>query len=136
MSKTSAFRTVKLARYHRKIADPYNKTFYTEFEAFVLKPTYNHPWPCIMVSVRNGRQKLFFRVADLKELRAAFKIPRTAGQRLNLALMAANREADDIEKDMKLAFARRRLVSGHIVRTDTGEVLAQADKILNMSKGE
>jgi len=134
MSKNSTFKTVKLARYHCRIADPYNKTFYTEFEAFVLKPTYSHPFPCIMVSIRNGREKLFFRVIDLKGLRTAFKIPRTASQRLNLALATANIEADDIEKDMKLAFARRRLAFGHIVRTDTGEILAEADRILEGNK--
>lgn len=118
---------VKLAYFTRKIQDPYNKGFFTTFEAFVPKPNAETPLPCILVAIRNGHQRLFFRVASVKELTSAFSIPQSAKKRLAMALVEANHETDRIEKDYKLLFAQRHLApGGQIVRTDTGEVLANS----------
>ena len=122
---------IKLAYFKKQIADPYNANFYTVIEVFVPKPTAEKPYPCLLVAIRNGHQKLFFRVASIKELHSTFSIPKSAKLRLAMALVEANHEADRIEQDYKLLFARRHLAEGgQIVRTDTGEVIAEAERIL------
>ena len=122
---------VKLAYFTRRIADPYNKGFYTTFEVFVPKPTLETPLPCILIAIRNGYQRLFFRVSSLKEISSSFRIPQSAKGRLAMALVEANHEADKIEQDYKLLFAKRQLSPGsQIIRTDTGEVIAEAERIL------
>src|SRR3989304_1061819 len=118
MNKKRTLKAVKIARFHRKIEDPYNRNFYTDLEVFVLKPTIEYPLPCILVSIRNGHQKLFFRVGNVKGVLLAFKLPESARERLSLALVEANHEADRIEQDYKLIFAKRQLApGGSIVRT-------------------
>ena len=125
----------KLAYFTYKIRDPYNKEFYTTLEAFVPKPDAQYPLPCILVSIRNGHQRLFFRVSSVKELLLSFKVPKSARERLSNALMTANHEADRIEQDYKLLFAKRQLApGGSIVRTDTGEIIAEAERILKKGR--
>jgi hypothetical protein len=117
----------KLAGFERDIPDPYNKGFYTHLEMFVPKPTADKPYPCIIISIRNGHQKLFFRVSSLEEINRAFRVPKDAKVRMKAALAAANAECDRLEEDARLLFAKRRLVSGEkIVNNRTGEVLAEA----------
>jgi len=121
----------KLAGFERDIPDPYNKNFHAHIEVFVPKPARDNPLPCILISIRNGHQKLFFRVASVAEISKALRVPRNASVRLKAALVEANYEADRIEQDYRLLFAKRHLLpGGQIVRTDTGEVIAQAERIL------
>ena len=73
----------------------------------------------------------FQRIEILKGVLLAFKLPESARERLSLALVEANHEADRIEQDYKLIFAKRQLApGGSIVRTDTGEIIAEAERIV------
>ena len=126
----------KLTWFERKIKDPYNPEAYAALELFVPKPTRDHPYPCILVSIRNGHDKLFFRVANVEEYLKAVSISRFTRAKLKNGLISANIEADEIEKDMRLIMQRRRLPEGaRIVRTDTGEVIAEAERIIKEAQG-
>jgi hypothetical protein len=117
----------KLAGFERNIPDPYNKGFYTHLEMYVPKPTPDKPYPCIIISIRNGHQKLFFRAASLEEIVKDFRVPKDARVRIKAALEVASAECDRLEEDARLLFAKRRLVAGEkIVNDRTGEVLAEA----------
>ena len=125
-------RIKKLGGFSRNIEDPYNKGFFTHLEVFVPKPDKDNPLPCILISIRNGHQKLFFRVASIDDITNSFRVPRDARVRLQAALVAANIEADQIEQDARMVFAKRHLAEGgKIVRTDTGEILAEAERIVS-----
>lgn len=122
---------IKLAGYVKTIVDPYNPKHSTRLEVFVPKPTDEVPLPCVLVSIRNGHQKLFFRAENLKALKDIFKIPKDAKLRIESALVTANIEADKIEQQNKAMFQLRRLPAGvKLVRSDTGEVLEDVEKYL------
>ncbi len=129
----------KIAWFKRKVIDPYSPSNYVELEVFVPKPDKENPLPCILVSIRNGHSRLFFRCANVKEYLKAFSLSREVRARLQTGLLTANIEADEIEKDMRLLFARRKLAPGdRIVNTRTGEVyaegLAEAEGIIDGSR--
>ena len=126
---------VKLAGYVKNIIDPYAPKYSTRLEVFVPKPTEEVPLPCVLVSIRNGHQKLFFRAESLTALKAIFKIPKDARLRIESALITANIEADKIEQRNKAMFELRRLPPGiKLVRSDTGEVLEDVEKYLKESR--
>lgn len=126
----------KLAGFERDIQDPYNPKHYTHIEAFVPLPDRENPLPCILISIRNGHQKLFFRVSSVEEIAKSFKVPRDAKIRMKAALAEANMEADRIEQDYKLIFARRHLPEGvRLIREDTGEVVTGVEKYLREQRG-
>ncbi len=120
----------KLAWVRKKIVDPYNPKAWLDLELFVPKPTRDNPLPCILVSVRNGHSKLFFRLQDVSDFVKGFSLTRRMKERLKLGLVQANAEADEIEKDLRLLMARRKHPASTLVDTDTGEVIAEAERIL------
>jgi hypothetical protein len=120
----------KLAWVRKKIEDPYNAKCYIDLELFVPKPTRDNPYPCILVSVRNGHSKLFFRLRDVSDFVQGFSLSRRMKEKLKDGLAEANLEADQIEQDMKLVFRRRHLKPGEkIVSTETGEIIAEAENM-------
>ena len=123
---------VKLSWVRKKIVDPFNPNAYLNLEIFVPKPTKENPLPCLLVSIRNGHTKLFFRLRDVVDYSKSLSLSRRDKEKLRLGLIQANVEADEIEKDMRLSFARRRLLPGDkIVNTGSGEILAEAERMLN-----
>ncbi len=129
----------KLAWIRKKIADPYNAKAWLDLELFVPKPTRDNPLPCILVSIRNGHSKLFFRLEDVSGFTKGFALTRRMKDRLKLGLVTANIEADEIEKDMRLLMMRRKHPASALVDTTTGEfvtegrVLYQVEQILKES---
>jgi len=120
-----------LAQTWRKIYDPYNSKGYTRLTLLVPKPTTEDPLPCILVSIRNGHSKLFFRVSSIAEYKSAFELATEEEERIQEALIQAHKEADKIVNDMKLLIRKNRLPDGvKWVQTDTGEIIAEAERIL------
>ena len=120
-----------LAYYRREIRDPYDDRYWTAITCSILEPTAEWPVPSVHISVANARGKVLFRVHDVDEATRIVRLPTKAKARLQTAFRNASVMADRIEADMKLMFARRQLAPGsHIVRTDTGEIVAEAERIL------
>jgi hypothetical protein len=116
----------------KKIKDSYNPKSYTWRMVLVPKPTVEQPYPCILVTLSNGFSKVLLRVTSLEEYDAAFTLSVEERAKIEQALKDANSEADRIEEDMRLLMAKRSLAAGaKIVNTGTGEVLAEAERIVS-----
>lgn len=115
----------------KKIKDSYNPKSYTWRMVLVPKPTVEQPYPCILVTLSNGFSKVLLRVSSLEEYDAAFTLSVEERAKIEQSLKEANLEADRIEEDMRLLIAKRSLAAGaKIVNTGTGEVLAEAERII------
>lgn len=120
-----------LAVASKKVKDGFKDKSYTWRMVMVPKPTIASPLPCILVSIRNGHSKLFFRVRSLEDYYQAFRLTTEEEEKIRLALVEANIEADKIEQGMRVIFEMRNLAPGSsIVRTDTGEIIAEAERII------
>lgn len=97
----------KLGQVDRDIPDPYNTEYFTHLELFVPKPTREAPFPCIIISIRNGQRKLFFRLADVDSYIKAFELSARERERLIAALVRARAEAAELAEDERLAWLRR-----------------------------
>ncbi len=114
------------AQWYRNWYDCYNPKAFVRLGLFVPQPTNEAPLPCIIVSIRNGHSKLFFRVQNIEEYNAFWQIPPEVEEKLTQGLVEANNEADQIEEAQTLAHQRRRLPAGaRLVRSDTGEVVSE-----------
>ena len=120
-----------LCLFFKKLKDCYNPKAYTTLSVLVPRPTQSNPLPCILVSLRNGHSKLFFRVENLEAYYRFFELSQETENKLIESIKEANVEADRLESDARLIFQKRHLPEGaKIIQTDTGEVLAEAEKIL------
>ncbi len=122
-------RICKLSWFARKIKDYWKSGNYTRLELMVPAPTRDDPIPCILVSIRNGFRKLFFRVPDLATYDEAFKLPQEARDRITNALIEANAQAAQMVEDERLIYLRRSGIG--LVRMDTGEIVSEAERILD-----
>jgi hypothetical protein len=122
----------KLWSYAKKLPDPYRPKYYTKIELFVPQPTFFSPFPCILVSIRNTKFKVFFRVLELADLDGIFAIPLEEQQKASEALCNAKREAETIEQRVKDILATKNLAGlpsavRAMVKIDekTGELLIE-----------
>ncbi len=116
--------------FFKKLKDCYNPKSFTTLSVLVPKPSQANPLPCILVSVRNGHSKLFFRVQDLEAYYGFFKLPRETEIKLSEALTEANNEADRLEEDSRLVFQKRHLPNGvKLIRSDTGQIISEGSAI-------
>ena len=120
-----------LAVVSKRVRDAYSPKNWTWRMLMVPKPTMESPYPCILVSIRNGHSKLFFRVRDLDAYKQAFLLSSNEEAKIIQALSEAQAEADKLEGDIRLIFEKRRLPEGvGLARTDTGEIVAEAERIV------
>lgn len=114
-----------------KTYDPFDREKYTTFYLSVYEPTWERPYPSILLRMSNGSGSVFCRFATLEALEAVFVLPGGYGDRVRVAIGKANKIADEITAAMKMAMHKRQLAQGaQIIRTDTGEILAEAERIV------
>jgi len=114
-----------------KVADPYDDRYYINFTASILKPTFEAPVPCASMSVVTAAGRVFTRFKNLADLRALFVVPDEYIGRLEEGYREAVRETTRIQTHLKMMMKAGGLEPGSfVVRTDTGEILAQAERIL------
>ena len=115
-----------LCLFFKKLKDCYSPRSFTQLSILVPKPNQSNPLPCILVSIRNGHSKLFFRIQDLKAYYNFFKLSEETEVKITEAVKEANQEADKLEEDSRLIFQKRRLPEGvGLARTDTGEIVSE-----------
>lgn len=120
-----------LAVASKKVKDAYNPKSYTWRMVLVPKPTAEDPYPCILITLSNGHNKILLRVTDLAEYDNAFNLSQEERSKIAQALSEATIEADRLEEDNRLIYQKRHLPAGaKIVNTGTGEILAEAEKVL------
>jgi len=114
-----------------RITDPYDTSKYTRVYLSVYEPTWERPYASLLCKFANGGGEIFFRFACLDDAIQVIVIPGEYMERLATSLAIANQQADQIESDMRLAIERRNLSPGaRLVRTDTGEIVAEAERYL------
>ena len=128
MTKKKILRWLVVLR--KKIHDPYSN-YASYLTTLVPLPTMEAPYPAILVSIKSGEFKKTIRFNTIEAYKVIFSLEEDEEMRLTEALRKANAEADRIEADMKLIFERRRLApDAKLVRSDTGEIIADAERIL------
>jgi hypothetical protein len=104
---------------------------YSVFTASVLKPDYEHPVPVVAMSVVKGRDRVFIKFPTLDALHKLFVVPEIYIERLATGWMQAVEEAAIIQKQLKTLMQLSKLAPGsQVVRTDTGEVIAEVESFL------
>jgi hypothetical protein len=118
-----------------KLVDPYMDKYWTNFTLSVAKPSFEYPAPTVLMSIVNGGGRTFMRFRSLDDLRAVFVVPAEYTGRLSDAWTQAVAEANTIQKQLKAIMHVSDLSPGsQIVRTDTGEIIAEAERIIKDSQ--
>ncbi len=122
----------KLTWVAKEFKDFWHPKNYTRLELFVPVPTRENPEPCIIVSIRNGKAKLFFRVTDLAAYSRFWTVHAEGMARIENALKEAWRQSEQYTEDDRLLHRIHSLPPGsRLVEAETGEIVAQAEGILN-----
>ena len=120
-----------LARYRNEVHDPYEPQYYTAITVSVYAPTIAKPYTSVLVSFANAGGRVLCRFKDMAALRKIFEFSPEDNQRLGAAVRQGELLADVIDRDWHLIQERRKLPQGtSVVRSDTGEVIAEAEKII------
>lgn len=86
------------------------------------------------MSIVKGNYRIFLRIGTLDDLMSVFVIPGEYIERLRNGWDLAVKEADIISNHQKKLHGMRNLSPGsYVVRTDSGEIIAEAERII---KGE
>ena len=105
--------------------------FFTNFTVSIPRPSFEFPAAFAMMSVVGGRGKALIRFTSLEAVRQLFVIPVEYLERLEEGYLTALEEAEKIQTQLKAIMKMRSLRDGDkIVNTGTGEILAEAEQIL------
>lgn len=114
-----------------RVYDPFDRERYTTFYVSVYEPSWEFPFASLLIRVTSGKGSMFHRFASVDDFMDVYVVPEVYVNRLREAMWKAEEIADGVNEDMKLAMNRRQLAKGgQIVRTDTGEILAEAERII------
>ncbi len=87
-----------------------------------------------MMSIVRGDKRLLMRYRSLEDMRGVFVIPGDNVERLETGFSQALVQAGKIQKQLRAAMAMQNLApGGQVIRTDTGEILAEVERLLNGS---
>ena len=116
-----------------KVCDAFDATKYTTVYASIYAPRWETPFASLLIRITNGAGSVFVRFASVADAQQFVVIPEVYVERFEDAMARANTIADEITEAMQLAMHKRQLAQGaQIVRTDTGEVIAEAERIINI----
>jgi hypothetical protein len=121
----------RLAYYRWEDADPVQKDRWTAWTVSVYAPTYDRPYITVLLSMANGGGRCLTRYKSLDAVRARINIPSDGIERLELAITRAGIILVSLLKDLKIIDHAHSLPEGYqLVRTDTGEAIAEAERII------
>jgi hypothetical protein len=116
--------------------DPYDSQYYTVYTVAVPKPSYEYPGACMMMWVTNTKGKVMARYASLQALRQVYVIPIEYEGRLEEGYRQAEAEALKVQTRLRAMIKIDNLQPGaRVIRTDTGEVVAEAERIIKEAQG-
>jgi len=114
-----------------KVMSSLEAKYYTVFTVSVFKPSWEFPIACVAMSQRSGINKSFMRFLTLESLQEVFVIPEIYKERLIEGYAQAVQEAREIQTKQKTLWKMSDMAPGtHVVRTDTGEIIAEAERII------
>ena len=119
-----------------KTTDSLDPEHFTIFTAFILKPSWEYPVASAAMTIRRGTKKILLRMS-YESLRTLFNVPEEYRERLDAGHRQAIAQMKDIIKQQKVYHKTADLSPGScIVRTDTGEIIAEAERIMREAKKE
>jgi len=90
----------------------------------------------VLISIANGGGRVLMRCANLEEAKSRVVIPEEGWERLELALTKAQGILEVIQRDLRILSGLQTMAPGSsLVRTDTGEVVAEVEKLLREAHG-
>jgi len=113
-----------------RVIDPYNDKYYNVFTVSIPQPSYQYPCAAVLLSIASGKNKVLLRFGSLDELREIFITPDDYRERLELGYRMAIEQRDKIQRHLK-TFIALETAKGAVVDTGTGEILAEAERIVN-----
>ena len=118
-----------------KAVDTFDHNHFTIFTAFILKPSWEYPIASAAMTIRRGTKKILLRMS-YDSLKKLFIIPGEYHERLDDGHLHAVAQMKDIIKQQKVYHKTADLSPGScIVRTDTGEIIAEAERIIRENEG-
>lgn len=121
----------RLAYYRWEWPDSIRKDMWTACVVSVYQPSYDLPFVSVLISISNGGGKVLMRTGTVEEAARRTGMPQEAMERLRLAETRAHEILNEIKENLRIiAGARSLSPEASLVRTDTGEVLKQAEKII------
>lgn len=118
----------KLGQVDREIRDPFKPEYYTHLEVFVPKPTLESRLPCILLSIRNGHRKLFFRLKNLNAYDRAFNLTGKERKRLVRGLETAWVQSKKIERYTRLSHNRHPGVSADVMLSEAEKIVRDCER--------
>jgi len=110
---------------------------YTVITVSVPKPGYQYPTACLLVSLTSGSRKVMMRFSDIKGLKQVFVVPCEYDERIGVGYGEAVKVADGIQRQLRAVMKMGGLgEGGKVIRTDTGEIIAEAENIIKGAKRE
>ena len=124
----SNFKSITWASW--KMVDSFDPEHFTLFTAFILKPSWEYPVACAALTIRKGTKKILLRMS-YDSLCKTIIIPEEYRERLATAHLEALRQAKALRDYQKKIHKMSDLQPGsHVIRTDTGEIIAEAERII------
>lgn len=125
----------RLTYYRWEWHDPYHSEFWTACTVSIYAPTYEMPFVSVLVSFANGKGRVFMRTKTLDSLPFGIVLPSEGRERLERALTQAQVILNGINDNLRLVMGAQNLEPGaRVIRTDTGEVIRQAEEILGLGE--
>jgi len=116
------------------VQDPIDEEHYTIFTASILKPSWEYPIVCASMAIRKGIKKIFIRLS-YGGLLATFVIPDEYRERLDLGYKEALSIAEYIQSKQRALHRLSNIPPGaKVIRTDTGEIIAEVEQYLKEKK--
>ena len=121
----------RLAYYRWEWPDSIHKNLWTACTVSVYQPSYDMPFVSVLISIANGGGRVLMRTSSVAEAARRTGMPIEAMERLQLAETRAMGLLDDIKNNLRIIDNAHSLQPGsNLIRTDTGEIVAEAEKII------
>ena len=104
---------------------------YVVVTASVVHPSFEYPLVCLVLSLVSGKGRILQRFTSLDALKSFICVPEEYIDRLVDGCSKARVEVDEIQTKLKTLMRISNLAPGsQVVRTDTGEIVAEAENII------
>ena len=112
-------------------SDAFDDRFSVSYTASVLSPSYEYPIPCLSMSVVTAAGRIFVRFATIEALEQLYVVPGEYRDRLIAGYNMGLQQSEQIREHLRMIMHAKGLEPGaSIVRTDTGEIIAEAERIM------
>lgn len=126
MAKAVSWRKHRLTYYRWEWQDPVQERYWTAVTISVYAPTYERPYPSVLVSIANGGGRILFRCQSIEAAKKRLIIPEVGLERLENAYRVGQELEIAIKKDLALLYTAGTLPQGAgLARTDTGEIVSE-----------